>query len=344
MEKIKIISLFSGIGAFEKALENLNIEYELLAFSEIDKGAINSYCAIHNVNKNLNLGDITKIDLDKFNELEVDLLTHGSPCQDFSIVGKGAGGDEGSNTRSSLMWNSVEIIKRCKPKVVIWENVKNVLSKSNIHNFEKYLDSLKNLGYTNYYKVLDAKDFGIPQNRKRIYVVSILDNNIEFSFPEGKEYEGTIFDILEQSEEKIKNKYVLKEKFFLNFKDENDLKISEDVFNCKLGDKLVGDFRYDKGIRIRKNIKSPTLTCKTPSSFTSQPIIFEKKNGEMTARNLTEKETFRLMGFSDEDYYKAEEANPRRLKHINGVIYKQAGNSIVVNVLMAIFKELYLKE
>ena len=91
-------------------------------------------------------------------------------------------------------------------------------------------------------------------------------------------------------------------------------------------------------------MKSPTLTCKTPSSFTSQPIIFEKKNGEMTARNLTEKEAFRLMGFADEDYYKAEEVNPRRLKHINGAIYKQAGNSIVVNVLMAIFEELYLKE
>lgn len=303
-----------------------------------------NFFSIKFLHKNLNLGDITQIDLDKFNGLEVDLLTHGSPCQDFSIVGKGAGGDEGSNTRSSLMWNSVEIIKRCKPKVVIWGNVKNVLSKSNIHNFEKYLDSLKNLGYTNHYKVLDAKDFGIPQNRKRIYVASILDNNIEFNFPEGKEYEGTIFDILEKSEDDIKNKYQPRKRFFLKFKYKDSTKISEDVFSGKLGNKLVGDFRYDKGIGIRKNGKSPTLTCKTPSSFTSQPIIFEKKNGEMTARNLTEKETFRLMGFSDEDYYKAEEVNPRRLKHINGAIYKQAGNSIVVNVLMAIFKELYLKE
>lgn len=259
-------------------------------------------------------------------------------------MGKGAGGDERSNTRSSLMWNSVEIIKRCKPKVVIWENVKNVLSKGNIHNFEKYLDSLKNLGYTNHYKVLDAKDFGVPQNRKRIYVVSILDNNIEFNFPEGKEYEGTIFDILEKSEDDIKNKYQPRKRFFLKFKYKDSTKISEDVFSGKLGNKLVGDFRYDKGIGIRKNRKSPTLTCKTPSSFTSQPIIFEKKNGEMTARNLTEKETFRLMGFSDEDYYKVEKVNPRRLKHINGAIYRQAGNSIVVNVLMAIFQELYLKE
>ena len=291
----------------------------------------------------MNLGDITKIDLNKFEGLEVDLLTHGSPCQDFSIVGRNAGGDEGSNTRSSLMWNSVEIIRKCKPKVVIWENVKNVLAEKNIHNFEKYLNNLENLGYTNHYKVLNSKNFGIPQNRERIYVVSILNNDIEFSFPEGKEYEGTIFDILETSEENIKNKYQPKERFFLNFKDKNDTKISEDVFSGKMGDKLVGDFRYDKGIRIRKNGKAPTLTCRASSSFSGTPIIFEKKNGEMTARNLTEKETFRLMGFSDEDYYKAEEANPRRLKHINGAIYRQAGNSIVVNVLMVIFEELYLK-
>ena len=172
--------------------------------------------------------------MNKFNGLEVDLLTHGSPCQDFSIVGKGAGGDEGSNTRSSLMWNSVEIIKRCKPKVVIWENVKNVLSKSNIHNFEKYLDNLKELGYVNHYKVLDAKDFGVPQNRKRVYVVSILNNNIEFNFPEGEEYKGTVFDILETSEENIKNKYQPKKRFFLGFKNKNDTKISEDVFSGKM--------------------------------------------------------------------------------------------------------------
>lgn len=341
-KKLKVVSLFSGIGAFEKALENLKIKYELLAFSEIDKGAINSYCAIHNVDKNLNLGDITQIDLDKFNGLEVDLLTHGSPCQDFSIIGKGAGGDEGCNTRSSLMWNSVEIIKRCKPKVVIWENVKNVLSKKNRHNFEKYLDTLENIGYTNYYKVLNAKDFNIPQNRERIFVVSILNNKIDFIFPHGEEYKGTIFDILETDEENIKNKYQPKERFFLEFKKKDILKKSEEVFDGKLGEKLVGDFRYDEGIRIRKNGKAPTLTCKAPSNFIGQPIIFEKKNDKMTARNLTEKEVFRLMGFSDDDYYKAEEANPRKFNHVNNTIYKQAGNSIVVNILMAIFKELYL--
>ena len=94
---IKYISLFSGIGAPEKALEKLNIPYELLGFSEIDKFAIKSYCKVHNVDESLNLGDITKIDINTL-PTDIDLITHGSPCQDFSVAGKGLGGDKGSNT------------------------------------------------------------------------------------------------------------------------------------------------------------------------------------------------------------------------------------------------------
>ena len=107
--KLKVLSLFSGIGAPEKALERLNIDYELINYCEIDKYASKSYSIIHNVSEDLNLGDITKIDIDKLRDF--DLLTHGSPCQDFSAIGKQAGGDIGSETRSSLMWNTVEIIK-----------------------------------------------------------------------------------------------------------------------------------------------------------------------------------------------------------------------------------------
>ena len=154
---MKVLSLFSGIGAFEKALENLKIDYELVGFSEIDKFAIQSYCAIHSTTPDKNLGDISKIDLD--NLPKCDLITHGSPCQDVSVAGKGKGGDVGTETRSSLMWNSVEIIRRCKPKYVIWENVKNVLSKKHRHNFDKYIESLEEIGYKNYYKVLNAKDY-----------------------------------------------------------------------------------------------------------------------------------------------------------------------------------------
>ena len=195
---MKVVSLFSGIGAFEKALTNLNIKYELVKYCEIDKFASKSYAAIHGVDESLNLGDITQINIKEL-PTNIDLLTHGSPCQDFSVAGKGLGADGG--TRSSLMWNSVEIIKYCKPKIVIWENVKNVISKKHKHNFEKYIDELEKIGYTNYYQVLNAKNYGIPQNRERIFVVSVLDGR-DFKFPEPFDNGVRLKDLLEEGVDK----------------------------------------------------------------------------------------------------------------------------------------------
>ncbi len=169
---ITYLSLFSGIGAPEKALTNLGIDYTLVGFSEIDKYAVESYCAIHGVDPSLNLGDITKIDIESLPR--VDLITHGSPCQDFSAAGLGRGGDKGSGTRSSLIWQTVEIVRHCRPKIVLWENVKGVLSAKHRHNFDKYLAEMESLGYTNKYAVLNSKDFGVAQNRERIFVVSTL--------------------------------------------------------------------------------------------------------------------------------------------------------------------------
>lgn len=206
MKKMKVLSLFSGIGAFEKALTNLGINFETVAFSEIDKFAIKSYCAIHGIDEGLNLGDITKIDLDDLPSC--DLITHGSPCQDFSVAGKGQGGDVGTETRSSLMWNSVEIIRRCKPRYVVWENVKNVLSKNHRHNFDKYIETLEEIRYKNYYKVLNAKDYGIPQNRERIFVISIRDDiEKEFEFPLPFDNGIRLKDLLED---------VVDEKFYIS--------------------------------------------------------------------------------------------------------------------------------
>ena len=119
---VKLLSLFSGIGSPEQALKNIGIEYELVGFSEIDKFAIKSYCNVHNVSEDLNLGDITNIDISSL-PTDIDLITHGSPCQDFSISGQQKGGDKGTGTRSSLMWTSVDIVEHCKPKVGLWENV-----------------------------------------------------------------------------------------------------------------------------------------------------------------------------------------------------------------------------
>lgn len=210
MKTIKMLSLFSGIGAFEKALTNIGINQELVGFSEIDKYAIKSYCAIHNVDSELNLGDITKIEVNKLPRF-IDLITHGSPCQDFSIAGKQAGAEKGSGTRSSLMWNTIDIVEWCLPKYVVWENVKNILSKKHKHNFDSYIEIMDKLGYNSYYHVLNAKDYGVPQNRERVYTVSIrkdIDNN-NFKFPDKEELEIRLKDILEEA---VEEKYYLKER------------------------------------------------------------------------------------------------------------------------------------
>lgn len=194
---IKYLSLFSGIGAFEQALANIGVEFELVNYCEIDKYASKSYAAIHNIPESRNLGDITQVDINSL-PLDLDLITHGSPCQDFSVAGNNAGGDIGSDTRSSLMWNTVEIVKHCRPKYVIWENVKNVLSKKHCHNFKLYIKALHDAGYKSYYKVLNAKNYGVPQNRERIFVVSIrTDLQQSFMFPNGWKLDKRIKDILE---------------------------------------------------------------------------------------------------------------------------------------------------
>ena len=167
-----------GIGACSKALERLGIEHEIVDAVEIDKYAIKSFNAIHGTN--FETQDITKWDKD----IECDLIMHGSPCQDFSLAGKQAGGDIGSGTRSSLMYETIRIVGKLRPKYVIWENVKNVLSAKHKHNFDNYLTAMSSLGYTNYYQVLNAKDYGIPQNRERVFTVSILNEHF-FNFPEG---------------------------------------------------------------------------------------------------------------------------------------------------------------
>ena len=184
---MKVLSLFSGIGAFEKALDRLNIDYELVAFSEIDKYATKSYCAIHGVDESMNLGDITKVDENSLPK-DIDLITYGFPCQDISLAGKQKGmfNDDGTQTRSGLFFEALRIIEATKPKIAIAENVKNLTGKKFKEQFELVLKSLEEAGYSNYWKVLNAKDYGIPQNRERVFIISIrkdIDKGCEFPKP-----------------------------------------------------------------------------------------------------------------------------------------------------------------
>lgn len=204
MDKIRLLELFGGIGACTKAFERLGIDFEVADYVEIDKYAVKSYNAIHGTN--FEPQDVTQWDKD----IEVDFIMHGSPCQDFSLAGKQGGGDEGSGTRSSLMYETVRIVAKLNPKWVLWENVKNVISPKHVHNFEKYLRKMESLGYWSYWQVLNAKDYGIPQNRERVFVLSVrTDVNRGFSFPDKKELTLRLKDMLEYN---VDEKYFLTEK------------------------------------------------------------------------------------------------------------------------------------
>lgn len=325
MNKLRILELFGGIGACSKALEKLGIDYEIADYVEIDKYAVKSFNAIHNTN--FEPQDITTWNKD----IEVDLIMHGSPCQDFSLAGLQAGGDEGSGTRSSLMYETIRIVEKLKPKYVIWENVKNLLSKKHKHNFDAYIEAMKKLGYKNYYQVLNAKDYGIPQNRERVFTISIRnDIDKEFIFLEKQELKLRLKDMLE---DEVDEKYYLTESNIKtinrNFGSKGKI-LNLDEFS------LIEKMTYPS--RINQKINEticPTLTSAMGTGGGNVPVINQKND---RLRKLTSKECWRLMGFDDEDFEKASQVNS------NAQLYKQAGNSIVVNVLMAIFNELLKKE
>lgn len=202
---LRLIELFAGIGSQTQALTNIGIAHKVVAISEIDKYAIQSYEAMHG--KANNLGDIRKIE-----ELpDADLWTYSFPCQDISVAGKGAGIKEG--TRSGLLFEVERLLrvaseKGTLPKYLLLENVKNLVSKKFKADFDKWLDFLAELGYTNYWKVLNAKDYGIPQNRERVFCVSIRGEHEPFVFPKPKELTIRLRDMID---EMVEEKFYLKE-------------------------------------------------------------------------------------------------------------------------------------
>lgn len=295
---LKVLSLFSGIGAFEKALERQGIEYQLVNYCEIDKYASKAYSLIHNVSEQMNLGDITKIDTFELDD-DIDIITHGSPCQDFSVAGKQAGGDEGSNTRSSLMWNTVDIVKHVRPKVVLWENVKNLLGKKHRHNFDSYIQIMDELGYNSYYQVLNAKDYGIPQNRERVYTISIrkdIDSG-DFKFPEPFELKLRLKDMLEST---VEEKYFLSDQFLKGLKQHNQNhhkkgtgfiwkpKTGEETANCLRANAalcptdntviVASRGRYDENGNVEQYIEpNDKGLCNTLTTVQKDNLVLEPK-------------------------------------------------------------------
>ena len=293
--KLKVLELFGGIGACSKALERLGIEHEIVDAVEIDKYAVKSFNAIHNTN--FEPQDICEWDKD----IEVDLIMHGSPCQDFSLAGKQAGGDEGSGNRSSLMYETIRIVGKLKPKYVIWENVKNLLSKKHIHNFNAYLETMEKLGYTNYYQVLNAKDYGIPQNRERVFTISVLGDE-KYEFP-NKQDETNLQDFLEK-DTNIKTKPMCEKAFDIEY--EQIITSDKDIYQCNV---LNGYQDCKVGIKV-----SPTIRAGNNCTHILQRFEFPPKQElKLKLKDMLEDEV-------DEKYYLSDIAIDKITRHKNKII------------------------
>ena len=256
---LRVFEAFSGYGSQSIALRNLGIEHEVVAISEIDKYAIKAYEAIHG--PTLNLGDISKIDVNDIPQH--DLFTYSFPCQDLSVAGKQKGLGEG--TRSGLLYECEKVIEHCRPKYLLLENVKNLVGKKFKADFDKWLEYLEGLGYTNYWKVLNAKNYGVPQNRERVFVVSILGEHEPFEFPKPIPLDKCIADILE---EQVDDKYYLSEEIQKRFKITNQNK--NIIGTTKPDFRTIGqrDLVYNKegimGALVATDYKQPKQIAEKP--------------------------------------------------------------------------------
>lgn len=252
---MKVLELFAGYGSQALALENLGVDFTS-DISEIDKYAIQAYNQLHGATHNW--GDVCKIDETQLPYY--DLITYSSPCQDFSVAGLGKGGDIDSGTRSSLLWQCERIIRAVRPKYLLMENVKNLVGERHKHNFIKWLKVLESLGYQNFWKVLNAKDYGVPQNRERVFVVSILDGG-QYLFPNPIKLEKRLKDVLESN---VDEKYYLSEKLIRGF------------LHCQ-GTKNTGFAK--NGINIRNDKEYATaLTarmakCAMTDNYIQEPLV-----------------------------------------------------------------------
>ena len=406
-EEITLFEAFAGIGSQHIAMNELAKEFgfklKVVGISEIDKYAIQSYNAIHGETKNY--GSITDIQ-----EIpQVDIFTYSFPCQDISLAGHQKGFTKGSGTRSGLLWEVERLLENQEkisklPQVLIMENVKSLLSEQFKDDLQEWKDKLESLGYSNFLDVLNAKDYEIPQNRERVFMISIL-GEYSYFFPIKKKLKLRLKDMLE---DEVNEKYYLSDKM-LNFFQDNSNKQREKGngfrFTPQNGNKIAKAITTRNGSRMDDNfIEIPEATKKgyaeasdgdgvyinrphqkrgvvqkgmiqtiktTPDIgvVVLNPLKGKTNNGwhfeqqvydengitravkagggsgnipkviknNLRIRKLTPKECWRLMGFSDSDFEKAEKVCS------NSQLYKQAGNSIVVNVLYYIFKQLFKK-
>ena len=304
---ISVIEMFSGIGCQRQALKNIGLEHEVIGISEIDKYAISSYNQIHG--DTFNFGDIRDID----HIPKVTLLTYSFPCQDLSRAGTEMGIKKG--TRSGLLLELEEILDVSeKPDFLLMENVKGLIGKKFRKEFDRWCSKLEEMGYTNYYAVLDARDFDIPQSRERVFMVSVKDNIKQFSFPEGLPQTRTLRDFLEDDSTVDERRFIDREYTLTGKK--TGIVAMKNLGNFEQGKRIYGIDGYINTIPARDRGVNNILL----------------DDGRI--RKITTKEAWRLMGWEDE-----------ALDKIQGVpntqLYKQAGNGIVIPILEEIFKKIF---
>lgn len=363
---LRVFEAFAGIGTQRMALKRIGVPHEVVAISEIDRHALAAYTAIHG--DTTNMGDIRGIP--SGGVPDHDLFTYSFPCQDISIAGKKLGFAAGSGTRSSLLWECERIIRDQRPRFLLLENVKSLVNRHNLPGFEEWLSVLEGYGYTNYWKVLNAKNYGVPQNRERVFCVSIHAEHKPFTFPEPIPLDIRAIDLLE---EHVDERYYLSEKiarrFTLTPRLETEIKIyghvktrletsgyrylvydPRGIMTCLTGTEAKFPKLLAIGASRGRNPLNPS--DRTPGMPTEQRIEINRDGVSNTLstvqkdnlvvesadririRHITPREAWRLMGISDQDFNKASAVTSKTQ------LYRMAGNAIAVPVLEALFTQM----
>ncbi len=368
---LNIATVFSGIGSVEHALERLRIPHNIIFACDNDKFVKQSYFANYKLNENQWFDDIKNLDGNKYKN-NIDLFVGGSPCQSFSMVGKRKGLED---FRGLLVFEFIRLLKEIQPKIFIFENVKGLLNHNKGKTWELISKEFISANYIIHYKVLNAKDYGIPQNRERVFVIGFLNNdtktnktnktnNIFFKFPEKIPLKLRVKDLLEDTPNP---KYYLPPKgvqFVLNEKNlkKSYTQVNADIALCQKRNQQFnwhGDFileepknSIEEKYFLSENTKKYVLSSGTKNFYIKPEIDLDIARPLLSTmakmhragvdnyysygqrlRKLTPRECLRLMGFDD------------RFKIVvsDTQMYKQAGNSIVVNLFIEILKEIYLK-
>ena len=317
MEELKIISLFSGYGTQELALKYSGIKYRNVANCDILKSANEAYDSLHTTEEG-NLGDVSKVDEKTFPHC--DFLTYSFPCQDISISGVQRGIERG--TRSGLLYEVERIVEHNKPKYLLMENVKNLVSKNHIKKFNDYIDKLNSLGYGSAWMVLNGADFGCPQNRERVFMFSVLgESSLDVSnkMMGVHNHKKSRVPMRPFVEEEVDNTLFITPPYEINTPRLSSV--------CRLAARR-SDLKYDQARRIYSiDGCSPCLT----TSGSPQIMLDDKR-----IRTLTAREGYRFMGVQDADIDKLLTTSLSTKQHV-----ALAGNSICVPVMQSIFEQFF---